>query len=98
MTVKFTGDLGAARAAVEQYYSGPVCLVEAVHSYARLLEIEDQIMARFGDIGMVSEVVDANGEWVDVQTTAPRPDLQAQFDEMFGPGVVRMHSLMLPVE
>ncbi|HZB41509.1 MAG TPA: hypothetical protein VE487_11110 [Ilumatobacter sp.] len=98
MTVKFTGDLATAEAAVREHYSGPLCVVAAEHSHAQLSAIQQQLqeMSSIQFLGS-SIYVDASGEWVAAETFAPEPARQAAFDEQFGAGVVRLSSLLQPV-
>jgi hypothetical protein len=98
MTVKFTGDLAAAESAVQEYYSDAVCIVPADHSFSELTQAETRLL----DIGQpfltVDVIVDATGEWVEAVIPGPRPDIEAEVDSMFGPGVVRLRPLMIPVD
>jgi len=98
MTVKFTGDLEAAEAAVRQYYSDALCVVPAAHTEAELVQIQGQLMA-MSSVQFLSSsvVVDATGEWVEASAIAPDPERQAAFDAEWGPGVVRLVSHLHPM-
>jgi hypothetical protein len=98
MTVKFTGDLAVAQQQVERYYSGAVCVVAAEHTEQELLAIQQQLMS-MSSVQFTSTAiyVDATGEWVQAELALPNDDVQASFDEQFGPGVVRIESRLLPV-
>jgi hypothetical protein len=98
MTVKFTGDLAAAEAAVRQYYNDAVCIVPADHSFSELTQAQTRLLEMGQPFLTVDVIVDATGEWVDAVTVGPHPELQAEVDAMFGPGVVRLRSLMIPVD
>ena len=98
MTVKFTGDLAAAEAAVRQHYSDSVCVVAGRHTEQELLAIQQQLMSMSSIQFLGSGVyVDATGEWVQADIAAPDPDRQAGFDAEFGEGVVRLSSPLHPV-
>lgn len=99
MTVKFTGDLEAAEAALREVYSGAVCVVPAEHGEAELRAIQDQLM-QLSSIQILSTSlqVDAAGESVLAEIIAPDPERQAAFDAEFGPGVVRLISPLRLVE
>jgi hypothetical protein len=98
MTVKFTGDLGAAEAAVREYYSDALCVVPAEHSAAELRGIQERLQS-MNSFQFLSGFphVDATGEWYEAETIAPQPALQAAFDEQFGTGVVRLRSDLQPI-
>jgi len=99
VTVKFTGDLAAAESAVRERFDGPLCVVEATRDLDELSAIAEQLRSmssvRFLS---VQTWVDASGEWVQAQTIAPDPARQAALDEEFGSGVVRLVSLLRPLE
>jgi hypothetical protein len=99
VTVKFTGDLDAAEAAVREHYTDALCVVSATYSEAELSAIQEQLL-EMSSVQFLSTAiyVDATGEWVAAETIAPDPALQAAFDEEFGPGVVRLDSSLRPVE
>jgi hypothetical protein len=98
MTVKFTGDLDAAEAAVRAHYTDPLCVVGAAHTQAELSAIQQQLHAMSSVQVLSSAIyVDASGEWVAATTFAPDPARQAAFDEQFGAGVVRLNSVLQPV-
>jgi hypothetical protein len=98
MTVKFTGDLAAAEAAVRQYYNDAVCIVPATHSLSELTQARTRLLDMDGPFITVDVIVDATGEWVEAVIAGPRPDLQAAIDSMVGPGVVRLRPMMIPVD
>ena len=98
MTVKFTGDLDAAEAAVREHYTGALCVVSADHDAAELSSIQEQLHA-MSSVQILWTFVhtEASGEWIEAGTIAPDPARQAAFDAEFGPGVVRLKSLLQPV-
>jgi hypothetical protein len=98
VTVKFSGDLAAAEAAVRDYYTGNLCVAPARHGQQELAEISNQLMAMSSVKWLwVTVQVDATGEWVDVGSIAPDPVRQAAFDEQYGAGVVRITSRLQPL-
>jgi hypothetical protein len=97
-TVKFTGDLAAAEAAVRERYDGALCVVSAEHTAEDLSAIQQQLLEMSSVQFLGTAVhVDASGEWVAAETFAPDPAHQAAFDEEFGVGVVRLSSWLQPV-
>jgi hypothetical protein len=93
VTVRFTGDLEVAEAAVRQYYDGPLCVVPAQHSMDELVAISNQLMSMSSVKFLWSQVYsDATGEWVEAGVIVPDPERQAAFDEQYGEGVVRLTS------
>ena len=98
VTVKFTGDLDAAEAAVRQYYGDALCVVPAQHSKDELIAIENQLMG-MSSVQFTWSVLDADatGEWLEMGIIARDPDRQAAFDEQYGPGVVRLTSGLRPI-
>ncbi len=98
VTVKFTGDLDAAEAAVRQYYSDPLCVVPAQHSEEELVAISNQLLSMSSVKYLWSQVYsDATGEWVDAGVIVPDPDRQAAFDQQYGEGVVRLTPRLRPL-
>ena len=97
MVVKFTGDLAAAQSAVEDLYPGAVCVIAADHDAHQLEQIR-QAVTQAAAWKTVDVMVDVTGEWVEAVSLAPQPELQAEFDAEFGPGLVRLRSMMLPAE
>jgi hypothetical protein len=97
-TVKFTGDLDAAEAAIREHYTDALCVVGASHSAAELSAIADQLHS-LSSVQVLSTAayVDASGEWIEAGVIAPDPERQSAFDAEFGPGVVRMVPLLTPV-
>jgi len=98
MTVKFTGDLAQAEAAVRQYYSDALCVAPAEHTEAELVAIANQLMSMSSVQFLWNQVyVDATGEWLEVGVIAPDPDRQAGFDTAYGEGVVRLVPQLRPL-
>jgi hypothetical protein len=97
MTVKFTGDLEAAEAAVRQYYAGNLCVAPAQHDEEQLKAISNQLLSMSSVKWLWATVqADATGEWVDVGSITPDPERQAAFDAQYGEGVVRITSRLRP--
>jgi hypothetical protein len=93
MTVKFTGDLVAAEAAVREHYTDALCVVGAEHSLAELSAIREQLHVMSSLQWLESWIsFDASGEWISFTTIAPDPASQAAFDAQFGSGIVRLSS------
>jgi hypothetical protein len=98
VVAKFTGDLAAAEAAIGAFYGDAVCIVPATHSLVELVRVREEVMLITSvEWNTVDVIVDSTGEWIDVVTTAPQPGLQEELDAQFGRGLVRLHSLLLPV-
>jgi hypothetical protein len=98
MTVKFTGDLASAEAAVAELYSGPLCVVAARRDAAELQAIQEQLL-QMSSIQFLSTAVhvDAAGESVVAEVIAPDPARQAAFDDEFGQGTVRLVARLRPI-
>jgi hypothetical protein len=91
VTVKFTGDLAAAEAAVRQFYGDALCVVPAQHSEAELVAISNQLLSMSSVKFLWSQVYsDATGEWVEAGVIVPDHERQAAFDQQYGEGVVRL--------
>ena len=98
VTVRFTGDLEVAEAAVRQYYDDALCVVPAQHSMDELVAISNQLMSMSSVKFLWSQVyADATGEWVEAGIIVPDPERQAAFDEQYGEGVVRLTSRLRPL-
>ena len=98
VTVKFTGDLATAEAAVRQYYTDNLCVVPAQHSMDELVAISNQLMSMSSVKFLWSQVyADATGEWVEAGVIVPDPERQAAFDQQYGEGVVRLTSRLQPL-
>jgi hypothetical protein len=98
VTVRFTGDLNAAEAAVRQYYDDALCVVPAQHSMDELVAISNQLLSMSSVKFLWSQVyADATGEWVEAGVIVPDPERQAAFDEQYGEGVVRLTSRLRPL-
>jgi len=98
MTVKFTGDVTAAEAAVRQLYSDPLCVISAERSEAELTAIHGQLLAMSSVQLLDAWVhVDASGEWIGAHTIAPDAVRQSAFDAEFGQGVVRLEPVLHPL-
>lgn len=98
VTVKFTGDLDAAEAAVRQYYTDNLCVVPARHSMDELVAISNQLLSMSSVKFLWSQVyADATGEWVEAGVIVPDPDRQAAFDQQYGEGVVRLTPRLQPL-
>jgi hypothetical protein len=98
VTIKFTGDLDAATAAVRQFYNDAICVVPAQHTEAELYAIQEQLDS-ISSVQFLSTavMVDATGEWVEAGTIAPDPERQASFDAEFGAGTVRLIPSLRPI-
>lgn len=98
VTVKFTGDLAAAEAAVRQHYGDNLCVVPAHHSAEQLVTIQNQLLGMSSVKWLWATVqVDATGEWVDVGVIAPDHDRQVAADAQYGDGVVRLTPRLQPL-
>jgi len=98
VTVKFTGDLATAEAAVRQYYTDNLCVVPAQHSMDELVAISNQLMSMSSVKFLWSQVyADATGEWVEAGVIVSDPERQAAFDQQYGEGVVRLTSRLRPL-
>ena len=80
-TVKFTGDLDAAEAAISEHYTDALCVVSASHSAAELSAIVEQLQSLSSvQILSTATYVDASGEWIEAGVIAPDPERQSAFD------------------
>jgi hypothetical protein len=94
LNASFTGDLARHERELRAIWGGPLCVSEAAHSQADLMEIE----ASIPDEGRLAS-------WVDVITGTVHADyllvdreVQAELDRRHGPGVVVLSSWLQPVD
>jgi hypothetical protein len=95
----FTGDAERHEAELLQVWSGPLCVVaQDVPTAAELEAIRQEAEARLAELGV--ELVSSTAERiVDLQVVLDEDGrAQAEFDEEYGPGVVRVTSLLRPAK
>jgi hypothetical protein len=99
--VAYTGNLAAHRAELAALWGGPLCVVQRAHSRVELQAVIDGINAanEHKDLGVELLTVGADDvtNVVDLQVVAATDATQRAIDRRFGPGLVKVSSLMQPL-
>ncbi len=80
-------------------WPGALCVSEGAYSDDELLRIESEVGERISAeqrgllLGGSAVLIDG----VVASTVEPMPQLQLEFDRRYGPGVVRLTSLLVPI-
>jgi len=90
VVVRTTGDVGATEEALREIWGGALCVTRAERT-------EAELRADGSDPGFLSVAVDVVVGRVDAQVWLATPQDRARLDERFGPGVVRLESVLQPV-
>ena len=93
LNVRFTGDLARHEADLREIWGGALCVDRAEHSDRELAAINAQLDA---DPRVIYSMTDVPANALDVQVFVD-DGLQAQLDEQYGEGVVRVSATMQPV-
>jgi hypothetical protein len=95
LNVSTTGDLAATEEELREVRGGALCVSRAAASEAELLEVQ----AATTDLpGFVSSSPDPRTGQLVVQALVASQELQAELDDRFGPGVVRLEGLLRPLD
>jgi hypothetical protein len=94
LNASFTGDLARHERELRAIWGGPLCVSEAAHSQADLMEIE----ASIPDEGRLASWVDVITGTVHADYLLVDPEVQAELDRRHGPGVVVLSSWLQPVD
>jgi len=101
VVVRTTGDVGATEEALREIWGGALCVTRAERTEAELRAVQDELVAEMradgSDPGFLSVAVDVVVGRVDAQVWLATPQDRARLDERFGPGVVRLESVLQPV-
>ncbi len=84
--IKVVGDLGDARAAIREFYEGPLCLVPATTTYRELLQISDAIALDHPDDVLAASPSPRDGA-VTVALVWHDPDIVNQLVDEYGDAV-----------
>ncbi len=102
VTVAYTGDPEAHRAALEAIWPGPLCVVQVPHTLRELQvigeEMSNQATADELGVSLVSSSIDEVHGVVELRVMVAEPEVQSLLDERYGTGVVRLEGAMRPVE
>ncbi|WP_432534902.1 hypothetical protein [Kineococcus arenarius] len=99
LNVSTTGDLAEMEAAVRAVWGGALCVSVAARSYAELTSVRDALgeLDQSGTgLSLVDLQVDSMAGQVTATALLAREADQRRLDERFGPGVVRLSSLLRP--
>lgn len=91
LNIRVTGDLASAEAELRKTWGGALCVSKAQHTEAELSRIQDELTKLPG-------MLSAGGSFdvVDVEVIHDDGSLQAWADAVYGPGVVRISSALVP--
>ena len=96
VNIRVTGDPAAAEAQLREVWDGPLCVIPAERTETELRTIQDEVTTSAH--GTLSSSVDVMTGTVDLGVTYDDGTLQAELDERYGEGVVRVHSALVPAE
>lgn len=94
VTIRVTGDPAAAEADLRPLWDGPLCVTTAERTEAELVEIQTEVNAVDGMLGSSQDTLTGT---VDLQVVHDDGTLQAELDERYGAGVVRVESALVPL-
>lgn len=96
--VGFTGNIAVHEQQLAALWGGPVCVVQQPHTYAELQGMTT-LLVNAKDLGV--QFISAGPYEVDnvvrFEVVAATPETQRDIDRRFGPGLVKVVSLMKPV-
>ncbi|SDT68519.1 hypothetical protein [Jiangella sp. DSM 45060] len=95
LTFSFTGDLETHEAALRGLWGGPLCVTGAERSMQELIAIQDEIVA--AGPGVPATALDLVSGEVTLDVFV-EDGQQAELDERYGEGVVRVSAALRPVE
>ena len=95
VNVRVIGDVAAAEAELRKVWGGMLCVTKGERTEAELLAMQEEIHAEHRDLlGSASYI----GEYVEIQVIHDDGGLQGEFDERYGPGAVRVDSVLRPAD
>lgn len=100
LTVAFTGDLAAHEAELQQRWDGPLCVTQHEHTLDELMEIQAELSGKAAEelgLDVLTSSTSENGNFVEIYVTVMGPDTQAELDERYGPGTVKVDAALKPV-
>jgi hypothetical protein len=97
--VAYTGNLDAHRAQLAALWGGPLCVVQHAHTYGELQATMTRINNDPGQLGLqiLGDGPDEVHDVIDLQVVAATDATQRAIDRRFGPGLVKVSSLMKPI-
>ena len=95
VNIKVTGDTAAAEAELREVWDGPLCVITAARTEKELRTIQDAVTSAAGTL---FASVDVTAGAVQLGVTYDDGTLQAELDERYGEGVVKVHSALIPAE
>jgi hypothetical protein len=96
VNIKVTGDTAAAEAELREVWDGPLCVITAERTEKQLRTIQDEVTTSAG--GTLFASVDVMTGTVQVGVTYDDGTLQAELNERYGEGVVKVDSALIPAE
>lgn len=96
VNIKVTGDTAAAEAELRKVWDGPQCVTTAERTENELRTIQDEVTTSAG--GMLFASVDIMTGTVQLGVTYDGGTLQAELNERYGEGVVKVDSALIPAE
>jgi DNA-directed RNA polymerase specialized sigma24 family protein len=96
VNIKVTGDTAAAEAELRKVWDGPQCVTTAERTENELRTIQDEVTTSAG--GMLFASVDIMTGTVQTRCHLRRRHLQAELNERYGEGVVKVDSALIPAE
>ena len=96
VNIKVTGDPAAAEAELGKLWDGPLCVSSAERTEDELRTIQDEVTASVG--GALFASVDIMTDTVHLGVAYDDGALQAELDEHYGEGVVKVDSALIPAE
>ncbi|MGI8802528.1 MAG: hypothetical protein ACR2KV_10195 [Solirubrobacteraceae bacterium] len=95
LNVTTTGDVEAMELALREVWGGSLCVSTASHTAAELVQVQRGIR----DIpGLLSSGIDEVRGKVDLQVLVATEELQAELDERYGAGAVRLVGMLEPID
>ena len=96
LNLRFTGNLEEREQWIREVWSGPLCVTEAEHTEAQLIEIQERLQQEVpGILGSSTDVV---SNTVTARVFVATPELQADLDEQYGEGTVILEGWLQPVD
>lgn len=101
LSLAFTGDIDAHEAEARETWGGPLCVVEYERAYRELRRIQDELSDHAAeDLGLEmlwtdTDVVDNH---VEIGVVVIDPATQAEIDDRYGAGTVRVIAQLRPVD
>jgi hypothetical protein len=96
LTFSFTGDLQPHETELRRRYGGPLCVVEAEHSQAELVELQAAVQDELPGVALGSNA-DAVRGVVEVMVPVVDDDVLQRIAAVDPDGLVRAHGMLVPV-